>query len=194
MKVELVQSTANPIPFMANIASICYGHEEAKSPLKLVQNLNKLGHHSVFEHVYFTFKISGISRACLLQLTRHRHASYTVRSQRYCDESSEEYIIPNAIEENKQALEYYNTAIDSIYLAYDELIELGIKREDARSILPNATSTDLYMSMDLRELIHIYKLRTHQSAQEEIRELLYDMVTEVILVTPELKFLFKGEI
>lgn len=189
MEVELIQTTTNPIKFMADIASICYGHEEAKNPQKLVENLNKLGHHSVFEHVNYTFKIEGISRACLGQLTRHRHASYTVRSQRYCDEGDTEFIFPD-IFKDKLAKDKVNNLIMDTKQIYSWLIGLGMKREDARMILPMSTATDLYMTLNLRELIHVYELRTHKSAQQEINELLTEMIDEVLSFTPELRFLF----
>lgn len=85
MKVTLIQATPNPIETIAQIASICYD-SDPKNPLGLVKHLYRNGHHSVFEHIYFTFKIEGISRACSHQLVRHRHCSFTQRSQRYCSE------------------------------------------------------------------------------------------------------------
>lgn len=93
MQVTLVQQTPNPIETIAKIASICYD-SDPKNPLGLVKHLYKNGHHSVFEHIYFTFKIEGISRACSHQLVRHRHCSFTQRSQRYCDEDGFEYVTP----------------------------------------------------------------------------------------------------
>lgn len=192
MKVRLVQATKDPIKFMADMASICYGHEEAKNPQKLVERLNKLGHHSVFEHVYYTFKIEGISRACLGQLTRHRHASYTVRSQRYCDESEANIIIPKAVQE--LGFDPEEAILNKVMEYYERMLASGIKREDARFILPQAIETDLYMSLNLRELIHMYKLRTHKSAQKEISDLLYAMVSKVTAEYPKLNILFKEEI
>ena len=83
MNVTLIQATPNPVETIAQIASICYD-SDPKDPMKLVKHLYAGAHHSVFEHIYFTFKIEGISRACSHQLVRHRHCSFTQRSQRYC--------------------------------------------------------------------------------------------------------------
>ena len=194
IKVKLVQWTDNPVKLLADIASICYGKEEASNPEKLVRNLNALEHHSVFEHAHYTFYIKGISRACLAQLTRHRHASYTVRSQRYCDESEQEFLIPIMALDNQEQLEVIRSTLDIINSSYKNLIKSGVKREDARAILPQATATDLYMTCNLRELLHIYKLRTDTASQREIQDLLYNMANEVLDVNPELEFLFeKGE-
>lgn len=191
MKVKLIQATENAGKMIADIASICYGKEEAKNPERLLRNLYKLGHGSVFEHAYYTFKIEGISRACLAQLTRHRHASYTVRSQRYCSESEQSFIVPESMDYNVALIQEYYTFMDTAKDFYDYLISWGVKREDARFVLPQATLTDLYMSCNLRELIHIADLRLSKAAQWEIRELVREMVRLVVEHSPELEFMFE---
>jgi len=188
IRVTLIQETPNPVETIANIATICYGKDKAKNPKKLVENLLRLEHLSVFEHVYFTWKIEGISRACLAQLTRHRHASYTVRSQRYCSESEQSFIVPESMDYNVALIQEYYTFMDTAQDFYDYLISWGVKREDARFILPQALETELYMSCNLRELLHIYKLRSDKSAQWEIRELV-EKIRES--VNPELDFMFE---
>lgn len=191
MKVGLIQGTKNATKLLADIASICYGHDEAKNPEQLVKNLDKLGHYSVFEHAFYTFKIEGISRDCLAQLTRHRHASYTVRSQRYCDESEVEFVIPNNVEEDTKMV--IGSLLGNMQSAYKKLLKVGVKREDARAILPGATSTDLYMTLNLRELLHIFDLRVSEKAQEEIRILVRYMVDLVCQHDDKLIFLFEKE-
>lgn len=188
MRVTLIQETPNPVETIANIAGICYGKDKAKNPKKLVENLLRLKHLSVFEHVYFTWKIEGISRTCLAQLTRHRHASYTVRSQRYCSESEQSFIVPESMDYNAALIQEYYTFMDTAKDFYDYLISWGVKREDARFVLPQAMETDLYMSCNLRELLHIYKLRSDKSAQWEIRELVEKFRESV---NPELDFMFE---
>ena len=179
MKVSLVESTKDPIPFVSKIASICYD-SDPKDPMKLVQHLYKNGHHSVFEHIYFTFKIEGISRACSHQLVRHRHCSFTQRSQRYCNEEGFDYVTPHTIPD-----EVMGTITGCISANYDTLLK-HFPKEDARYILPNACCTDLYLSCNLRELIHICNERLCSKAQWEIRELVKQMVD---LVDPELRFM-----
>lgn len=180
MQVTLIQSTPNPIETISKIASICYD-SDPKNPLGLVKHLYKNGHHSVFEHIYFTFKIEGISRACSHQLVRHRHCSFTQRSQRYCSEDGFEYIAPNTIDPCMLALD-----MASIQVWYEDFQESGAPNEDARYILPNACATSLYLSCNLRELIHIANERLCTRAQWEIRELVKEMVS---LVDPSLKFM-----
>lgn len=180
MKVTLVQATPNPIETIATIASICYD-SDPKNPLGLVKHLYKNGHHSVFEHIYFTFKIEDISRACSHQLVRHRHCSFTQRSQRYCSENGFEYVTPPTVSETAWKID-----MDWLNDWYEDYQENGTPNEDARYILPNACVTGMYLSCNLRELIHITNERLCTRAQWEIRELVKKMVA---LVDPALQFM-----
>ena len=180
MNVTLIQQTPNPIETIAQIASICYD-SDPKDPLKLVKHLYKNGHHSCFEHIYFTFKIEDISRACSHQLVRHRHCSFTQRSQRYCSEDGFDYIVPSTVNPF-----HYAADMALIKSWYESHQHIGVPNEDARYILPNACATSLYLSCNLRELIHICNERLCSRAQWEIRELVQEMVS---LIDPELKFM-----
>ena len=180
MKVTLIQATPNPVETIATIASICYD-SNPKNPMALVKHLYAGGHHSVFEHIYFTFKIEGISRACSHQLVRHRHCSFTQRSQRYCSEDGFEYVTPAAIP--NADMEYVMERIDCWYNNFQAE---DIPNEDARYILPNACATSLYLSCNLRELIHMCNERLCTRAQWEIRELVRNMRQ---LVDPQLHFM-----
>ena len=192
MKVTLVQATQNSKELITNAASICYGKEEAKYPDRLLATLYNLGHHSVLEHVYFTWKIEGISRACLAQLTRHRHASFTVESQRYTKyREGIDYVVPEeiaAIKSDKLEFEVY---MESVQNYYNYLISTGHKAEDARAVLPNATVTNLYMSCNLRGLIHLHSVRSAKGAQQEIKDLIAKMIDLVVKDEPDLAFMFK---
>ncbi len=185
MRVTLVQATPDPINLIATVASISYGNDSAKNPRVLVKKLYESGHHSVFEHVYFTFKIEGISRACSHQLVRHRICSFTQRSQRYCDESDFEFVIPPSYHRELRE-SVFEGAMYGIQKGYTSDTEHGIPKEDARYALPNAACTDLYMSFNLREFIHICNERLCVKAQWEIRELVENMVK---LVDDGLKFM-----
>lgn len=184
MKVTLIQATPNPIETIAQIASICYD-SDPKNAMGLVKHLYKNGHHSVFEHIYFTFKIEGISRACSHQLVRHRMCSFTQRSQRYCNEDGFECVLPSSIDDT-EAYWDYNNALTDIRQEYANLQSMGIPNEDARYILPNACATSLYLSCNLRELIHICNERLCSRAQWEIRAMVKEMVS---LVHPDLHFM-----
>ena len=184
MKVSLIQATPKPIETIAQIASICYD-SDPKNPLGLVKHLYRNGHHSVFEHIYFTFKIEGISRACSHQVVRHRHCSFTQRSQRYCSEDGFSYVMPESIEEVDE-FDGFSGFMEMVTENYRELVALGVPNEDARMVLPNACATSLYLSCNLRELIHICNERLCSRAQWEIRAMVKEMVA---LVDPELQFM-----
>lgn len=184
MQVTLIQQTPAPIETISKIASICYD-SNPKNPLGLVKHLYKNGHHSVFEHIYFTFKIEGISRACSHQLVRHRMCSFTQRSQRYCSEEGYDFVNPiEDIADIRHTIFYDMICNNS--KDYAELRKIGLENEDARYILPNACATSLYLSCNLRELIHIANERLCTKAQWEIRDLVKQMVA---LVEPELQFM-----
>lgn len=168
MKVTLEQQTPNPIQFIAKIASICYGKDTASNPYNLVYKLYVDGHESVFEHVYFTFKIEGVSRVFSHQMVRHREASPTQRSQRYCEESCQNTVFPFKDERVDELMK-------QVYSLYDTLVEEGVAKEDARYILPNGAGTALYFSCNLRELIHICNERLCSHAQQEIRDVVTQM-------------------
>lgn len=180
MLVTLIQATPDPINTIAAIASICYD-SDPKNPHELVKHLYRNGHHSVLEHIYFTFKIEGISRACSHQLVRHRHCSFTQRSQRYCSEDGFETVIPDTIGELD-----FKYALGEVKEYYHRFQMKGVPNEDARYILPNACETELYLSCNLRELIHIANERLCLRAQWEIRELVKQMVA---LADSELRFM-----
>ena len=187
MKVTLVQATPNPIETIAQIASICYD-SDPKNALGLVKHLYKNGHHSVFEHIYFTFKIEGISRACSHQLVRHRHCSFTQRSQRYCSEDGFEVVKPKSFDalHSEDYEDWYGFFTECVQTLYGGLQKNDVPNEDARYILPNACATSLYLSCNLRELIHMANERLCVRAQWEIRDLVREMCN---LVDPQLQFM-----
>lgn len=262
MRVKLIQMTENPIDVMWTAARTCYASEspidmwdkayetyidpdnvltdacekQEKAHWKLVQKVLNSGHQSIAEHVYFTFAIEGISRACSHQLVRHRAGIvFSQQSQRYCvpknieeleqfltyyikgqyaliketgldikilgQELSEEFPGTSCEVFIKHLIEKYFTHTDSIpglekddntlvcsylndsyfksFYDYLHLLAFGLKGEDARNVLPNATKTNITMSVNYRELIHLCNLRLCTRAQKEIRDLFKLIVKEV---------------
>lgn len=177
MKVTLTNVTYNPVDAIEAAACNCYDSEPTGG--KIMKSCYKSGHHSVLEFADFTFHIEGVSRALLAQLTRHRHCSFAVRSQRYCSEDGFNYVIPHTIENNSKACERYIRSMQYIQEEYEKLQELGIANEDARYILPNACETILEVKMNGRELIHVMNERLCSRAQWEIREMCLMMKAQV---------------
>lgn len=169
MKVEVLSATENPVEVISMAAGTCYGKCNASK--KRVETCYHSGHMSVFEHAVVTFRIEGISRACMAQLTRHRLVSFCVESQRYnrYDLSGDEwYVMPGAFDD----AESYSKLMSELGRCYMALIEeAGLKPEDARYLLPEATKTNLVMTCNVRELFHILDMRLDKAAQWEIRNL-----------------------
>lgn len=170
MKVTLTRVTNNPILAIEEAASNCYDSEPTTDG-RIMKSCYKSGHQSVLEFADFTFHIEGVSRALLAQITRHRVASFAVRSQRYCNEDGFKYVIPKTIQSIPVALTEYRKTINRIKECYEYLQELGIPNEDARFVLPNACETIIEVKMNGRELIHFMNERLCTRAQWEIRDL-----------------------
>lgn len=193
MKIKLISYTPNPERMVAMSARLCYspvGAEdlvETMSEAQVQSLLNKIvemEHLSTLEHVSFTFAIEGISRVLTHQLVRHRIASYSQQSQRYVSEHEFEYIMPPIVGANSLAKEKFEQLMNTIRSTYDELIALGVNKEDARYCLANATETKIVVTMNARTLLHFFELRCCVRAQWEIRSLAERMLAEVRKVAP----------
>lgn len=176
-----------------------YFSEKGKEAKRLFNHIVKSGHTSTLEHLNFTFVIEGVSRSLLAQLTRHRHMSFSVQSQRYVKFSSDsrsegfDYVVPEKVEETRNtelylertALDVYLEAMDYIQGAYDALIKRGIPQEDARAVLPNAAACNLVLTANLRTLLDFYsKRKPGAGAQHEITVLAEELKARVIEVEP----------
>jgi thymidylate synthase (FAD) len=177
MKVELIAITPNCLEVIETACRTCYDSAvNAETREKFIASVIKRGHHSVVEHACATFKIEGVSRALLAQLTRHRIASYSVRSQRYCKEIQFDYVIPPEITANEVTNRMYRGFMESAQATYLALMKFGIKAEDARFVLPNACCTEITTTMNFRALRNFFELRCDKHAQWEIRELANKML------------------
>jgi thymidylate synthase (FAD) len=158
--------------------------ETARQKIKLVTGY---GHASVIEHASFTFSIEGVSRAMTHQLVRHRIASYTQQSQRYVTYNTlESYVTPPSIAGNAEAKAACDKTLKEISETYQHLLKMGIPKEDARFILPNAAKTNIIVTMNARELRHFFNLRCCARAQWEIREAAVEMFRQAKKATPAL--------
>lgn len=149
-------------------------------------------YESILEHISFSFYIEGISRACSHQLVRHRIASYTQRSQRHRKDKDFGYVIPDSIWGNVDAMEMYAKMMNEINECYQELMDFGVPNEDARYVLPNASCTDIMVTMNVRELRSFFKARCCQKAQWEIRQMAEYMLDICRDIYPELFVKCKG--
>ncbi len=193
MHVELIGIThylkgdGSPEALLEHAGRVCYRSQSKGAPGTFLKARLREGHESLIEHASATFEISGISRACSHQLVRHRVASYSQESQRYVDLSNPEWVLPDAIANNPEAVAIWETFADHVEGTYHALREQGVLKEDARFVLPNATATRIIVTMNFRELRYFFQLRITPEAQWEIRRMAAWMLT---LVAPHAPAVF----
>lgn len=192
--VELLQHNAAAEKIAALAARLCYSDSDIRGLSEkvslseqgdFIEKLASMGHYSVLEHVGFTFGVEGVSRALTHQLVRHRIASFSQKSQRYVKVSdSFARIMPPSVSKNKKAAAVFSETMEYIVRAYAALSEMGIPAEDARYVLPNACETKIIITMNARELLHFFSLRSCMRAQWEIRALSDKMLSLAYGVAP----------
>lgn len=218
-KVTLISHTLEPEKLIAAAAKLCYspsGIEDLMEGLteekidSFVDMLARMGHESPIEHASFTFGIEGVSRSFLAQITRHRIASYSVKSQRYVSEAHFEYVVPPEIDAVPRAREEFLLAMEEDQRHYDRISALLKERhkeeriaagedaaaadraaekqanEDARFVLPNACETKLICTFDARSLLNFFSLRCCNRAQWEIRSVAIQMLRLARRAAPHL--------
>ncbi len=159
---------------------------------KFISKIMGVRHFSVLEHVSSTFGVEGISRVASHQLVRHRLASYSQKSQRYVTEKDPfTYIIPPKILENEESCKEYEQFMEESQKLYSKFVGTGIPAEDARFVLPNAAETKLVMTMNARELMHFFEVRTCNRAQWEIKDTAKKMY-KLVYIQASLIFQYAG--
>jgi thymidylate synthase (FAD) len=191
MEVELLAVTPDAERVIEEAGRTCYMSQERANDAgtaKFIRMLVSRGHLSVLEHAAATFRIRGISRAATHQIVRHRLCSFSQRSQRYVREAGQAPVVPPSIEGNDEAAACFRDAMASAQAAYDSLIRLGVPKEDARFVMPNATPSELVISANFRELRHIIAVRGSREAQWEIREMAASILKKMKDIAPNVFF------
>ena len=190
MKVELVaysqpvkkDGDKNPLSIAELAASVCYDSQPTEN-YRIAKGCKATNHVSVLEHISFTFCVTGVSRALLAQLSRHRHISLSVQSQRYVAMDNFDYVNPFG---EQHGGDVFDDMMSNIANDYKLLKNLGAANEDARAVLPNACCTELYVTVNARSLIEMSHLRLCTRAQAEIRSMFMAIKEQVATVCPEL--------
>ena len=168
---------------------VCYkseGNIKSDSAEKFIRGIIKRGHESVIEHVSLSFKIV-CDRGVTHELVRHRLASYSQESTRYCDYGAGKFggeltfIKPCFWSEDDDAFKLWSATMALIERNYLAMRAAGARPEEARSILPNSLKTEIFVTMNLRELRHFLKLRTSPKAHPQMRQValkILDVLTE----------------
>lgn len=194
MKVELVKYSGDDL-MVVNSARVSLGKEKTeidKSDIKLIKYLIDNHHVSTLEHCFFTFRLE-IPIYIARQLMRHRSWSFNEISGRYV-EFTDSFFTPDNFrlqdkdikqgskEDTENILNQeeikakYNQILDNAYQGYQELLKIGICKEQARGVLPLSLNTELYATCNLRSLFHYLQLRLHHHAQKEIRDISEQML------------------
>ncbi|MGD2110091.1 MAG: FAD-dependent thymidylate synthase [Phycisphaerae bacterium] len=149
-------------------------------------HIKQVGHGSVLEHTVWNFIITGVSRSFTHELVRHRAGfGYSQLSQRYVDESVADFVEPDCIADDSELHKVWKQAVEQAQAAYVKLID-GLQarfasvddktlrrkmaRQAARSVLPNATETKIFVTANARSLRHFIELRCNEHAETEIRQ------------------------
>lgn len=171
VEVELIAITPDPEKVIEQAGRTCYlsfDRIEEDSDAAFIRRLLKMGHESPLEHAYATFRIRNCSRAMTHQLVRHRLMSVSQQSQRYVDEDQFDYVLPETLP--PEHIEDFHQDMKTIQQMYRKWRDRGLKKEDARFVLPNACVSEIVVSANFREWRHIFSLRLSPKAQWEIRK------------------------
>jgi len=184
------------IYYLEKTARVCYKSEskiKENSATPLLRSLFKNGHHSIFEHVSFSTRIicdRGISH----ELVRHRHCTFSQESTRYANYSKHKFnreitvIKPFFFSEGSDSYILWYNSMKFSEQAYLSLIEKGASPQEARSVLPNSLKTELIMTANLREYLHILTLRCSPKAHPQMREIMIPLLENIYEFAP---FMFK---
>lgn len=181
MKVTLENYT-DPM-LIGRYSGICYdreGNDENR-----LKHIIGVGHLSCLRFGMAVFRVQGISRVCLAQLTRSVHLSYLVRSSRYCDESDAKFIRPPGFDKLDPATKDLVSLWEiSSRQLYQVLREAGMSKQDARFWLPQAQETELYVAGNYQALLDFIKLRNTKHAQAEVREVAAEIERQLQGIAP----------
>ncbi len=182
--------TENAAEFLPEVAGrLCYMSFAKPRPggnSAYLGHIKEVGHGSVLEHAVWNFIVVGVSRSFTHELVRHRAGfGYSQLSQRYVDESVADFVEPDCIAEDPSLHEIWREAVEHAQQAYVRLVEglqnkfggvddrtlrRKLARQAARSVLPNATETKIFVTANARALRHFIELRCNEHAETEIRE------------------------
>lgn len=190
----------NMLKRIEKIGRVCYKSEGKitdDSAGKFVGNILKRGHESVIEHEKVSVRII-CDRGVSHEIVRHRIASYSQESTRYCNYNNEKFgkeltlIKPLFWAEDSKEYQIWLETMQNIEDSYNQLIEVGAEPQQARSILPNSLKTEIVVTMNLREWRHFFKLRTAKNAHPQMREvacaLLKDFKEKIPVIFDDIEF------
>jgi thymidylate synthase (FAD) len=174
MEVKLIYAT--PINIALEAGLICTDSEDKIGNYDSKEFISKLvsqGHESIIEHINYNFRVNEISRAVLQELARHRHISLSVKSTRWALKKIKDKITfyhPDT-KDNNVILNNLDIKIEEIKELLKEGIESGIPNDILKYYIPESLTTKLILTVNARELRHIFNLRTSDRALREFQVL-----------------------
>lgn len=185
---KILNFTNNTLELIEHAGRTCYKSEDKitkGSAEKFVKMITKRGHHSVIEHAFATVKII-CDRGMTHEIVRHRLASYSQESTRYCNyKGGVTFVIPSWIDTlegeysflSKEPIDgranwtWYKGMLDA-ERNYKDLLGMGWSPQQARSVLPNSLKTEIVITANVREWRHIFTLRCSKAAHPQMREIM----------------------
>ena len=212
MEIKLISKTPNYLKICWTAARTCYSADSPiellaqektdEEMLRLLERIMTSKHLSVVEHCSMTFAVKDVSRTLLAQYSRHRiGVSLSVQSQRYVSEQSAKqtdglfgHVVPQTVVDNEAALTRYMTCMREAQQAYDDLLAMGVAKQDARFVLPGGACTNFVTTLNLRSFMDVYEKRVRTpGAQWEIREMMLRMRDLIVAAEPWLaKYIPRG--
>lgn len=157
--------------------------EDTSSAEKMIKMLIKMGHESVLEHFLITIKAK-IDIGNYKDITRHRFASFSIESTRFCNYSKGKFgneltvISPCNMDKNSGIYHTWLKTMNDIEKAYIDMSEMGAKPDQLRMILPHSLAAEVTMSANLREWRHIFKMRCQKAAHPSVRQIMLQVLNE----------------
>lgn len=186
---EISEGGINELQHIEKIGRVCYKSEDkitedGESAKKFVKMLIGRGHEAIIEHSSLSVKFT-VDRGVSHELVRHRIASFAQESTRYCNYSKDKFdngvtfIKPFFFDENTQEYLFWEEAMKEAEKHYFDLLKSGVTAQEARSVLPNSTKTEIVITTNYREWRNIFKLRTDKAAHSQMREVMIPLLTEL---------------
>ena len=185
MKIELVDITENAEEKIGYYAGECYNAKrDQRSCIRRAQKCMEDGHLATLRFGHAVFHISGISRVCSHQLVRSKHLDVLQQIQRYVNQMEAETIKPSNLSQDLEVV--FESVYEHAKHAYQLLIDKGVKKEDARFVLPEATTTSLYVVGNFQAWKDFIRLRADKHAQWEIRQVAKGINNQLAAKCPNL--------
>jgi len=191
---EILEATPYLERLIERAGRVCYKSEDkmtADSAVGFIERLKASKHESVLEHGAITV-IFTTDRGVSHEQVRHRLASYSQESTRYCNYSKDKFgeeitvIEPCFWTDKPELLDVWMEAMRCAEAFYFTLIKLGAKPQEARSVLPNSLKTEIVVTANPREWRHIFRMRCHQTAHPQMREVMLPLLNDMAARWPSL--------